>query len=399
MANRTVTLVLYAKTDKGWRYLPPAVGKNRRLRPLHADVKGVLSHHPEASYKLRSYDGKRIVYRDVGSNAAVAWSRLEVERTRQIAKADAIAAGIELAKDDGKPSRPQLRQAVPQFIQRTRDRQRLVAAEAYRVALGEFLRSTTKAFADEVTETDVLAFHRFLREGGNAERTIRGKHIALMGFLRWCKVDTKSLGVEAPRLVKKTPTIYTSEELAKFFAALQTRKHKALFNVFLKAGLRMQEAMHLEWEDVDYRHKLLHVRAKKHWDFMLKDFEERSVPLADDVAARLHALHQERPKSRLVFGTERDLPDWKILQFLKRRVRAAGLNCGTCETCKATEECSGWTLHKFRRSFATTMLRNGLDIDSLMKLLGHNDLATVQRYLGAGDSKTARALVQKINWF
>ena len=72
---------------------------------------------------------------------------------------------------------------------------------------------------------------------------------------------------------------------------------------------------------------------------------------------------------------------------------------GYRETCKTTEECSGWTLHKFRRSFATTMLRNGLDIDSLMKLLGHNDLATVQRYLGAGDSKTARALVQKINWF
>jgi hypothetical protein len=59
MADRTVTLVLYAKTDKGWRYLPPAVGKNCRLRPLHADVNGVLSHHPEASYKLRSYDGKR----------------------------------------------------------------------------------------------------------------------------------------------------------------------------------------------------------------------------------------------------------------------------------------------------------------------------------------------------
>jgi integrase len=399
MANRAVTLVLYAKTDKGWRYLPPAMGKNRRLRPLYAEVDGVQSHHPEGSYKLRSYEGKRIVYRDVGSNAAVAWSKLEVERTRQAAKADAIAAGIELAKDDGKPTRKQLRVEVPAFIQRTRDRQRPVAAEAYRVALGEFLRSTSKTFADEVTETDVLAFPRYRREGGNAERTIRGKHIALMGFLRWCKVDVKALGVEAPRLVKKTPTIYTPEELAAFFAALKTLKHRALFNVFLKAGVRMQEAMFIEWPDLDYRHKLLHVRAKKHWGFMLKDFEERSVPLADDVAEILKALHKERPKSRLVFGTQRDLPDWKLLQFLKRRVRAAGLNCGACETCKANEECSQWTLHKFRRTFATMMVRKGLDINSLMRLLGHNDLATVQRYLGGGDSKAAQALVQEINWF
>jgi integrase len=399
MANRTVTLVLYAKTEKGWRYLPPAMGKNRRLRPLYAEVEGVLSHHPEGSYKLRSYEGKRIVYRDVGSNAAVAWSKLEVERTRQAAKADAIAAGIELVKDDGKPTRMQLRQAVQQYIQRTRDRQRPVAAEAYRVALGEFLRSTSKTFADEVTEADVLAFHRHLRDGGNAERTIRGKHIALMGFLRWCKVDVKALAVDAPRLVKKMPTVYTPEELAAFFAALKTRKHKALFSVLLKCGLRMQEAMHLEWPDVDYRHRLLHVRAKKHWNFMLKDFEERSVPLANDVAKLLTALHRERPKSRLVFGTERDLPDWKMLQFLKRRVRVAGLNCVTCDTCNAKDECSKWTLHQFRRTFATMMVRNGLDLNTLMKLMGHNDLATVQRYLGGGDSKTAQTLVQKINWY
>jgi integrase len=399
MANRTVTLVLYAKTDKGWRYLPPTMGKNHRLRPLYGELDGVQCHHPEGSYKLRSYEGKRIVYRDVGSNAAVAWSKLEVQRTRQAAKADALAAGIELVKDDGKPKRKQLRVEVPAFIQRTRDRQRPVAAEAYRVALGEFLRSTSQTFADDVTETDVLAFHRLLRDGGNAERTIRGKHIALMGFLRWCKVDVKALGVEAPRLVKKLPTIYTQEELATFFAALKTRKHRALFNVLLKCGLRMQEAMHLEWPDVDYRHRLLHIRAKKHWSFMLKDFEERSVPLVDDVATLLKALHRERQKSRLVFGTQHDLPDWKMLQFLKRRVRVAGLNCGTCETCKANDECSQWTLHKFRRTFATAMVRNGLDINSLMRLLGHNDLATVQRYLGAGDSKTARTLVQKINWF
>jgi integrase len=167
----------------------------------------------------------------------------------------------------------------------------------------------------------------------------------------------------------------------------------------LKCGLRMQEAMHLEWPDVDYRHRLLHVRAKKHWNFMLKDFEERSVPLANDVASLLTALHRERPNSRLVFGTERDLPDRKMLQFLKRRVRVAGLNCGTCDTCKANDECSKWTLHQFRRTFATMMVRNGLDLHTLMKLMGHNDLATVQRYLGGGDSKAAQALVQKLNWF
>lgn len=40
-----------------------------------------------------------------------------------------------------------------------------------------------------------------------------------------------------------------------------------------------------------------------------------------------------------------------------------------------------WTLHMFRHTFATSHLRSGVDIRTLMKWSGHEDLATVQQYL------------------
>jgi site-specific recombinase XerD len=39
------------------------------------------------------------------------------------------------------------------------------------------------------------------------------------------------------------------------------------------------------------------------------------------------------------------------------------------------------TLHDFRRTFALAMLRNGTDVYSLAKLMGHEGITILQRYL------------------
>ena len=43
------------------------------------------------------------------------------------------------------------------------------------------------------------------------------------------------------------------------------------------------------------------------------------------------------------------------------------------------------TPHDFRRAFALVMLRYGVDIFSLQKLMGHSDLQVLHRYLAQTD--------------
>jgi integrase len=102
---------------------------------------------------------------------------------------------------------------------------------------------------------------------------------------------------------------------------------------------------------------------------------------------KLKTWRKKNAKSRFVFGTGSDLPDNHWLEVLKETAKTAGLNCGHCATCKEKKECERFYLHKFRATFMTRMLQSGMDLRTLMKLTGHSDLKSVERYLVAARGK------------
>ena len=72
-----------------------------------------------------------------------------------------------------------------------------------------------------------------------------------------------------------------------------------------------------------------------------------------------------------------------MLLALKVTARRTGLNCGQCRGCKSTRnECSEFTLHRFRRTYTSRLLKaTGGDLRSVMLRTGHEDLESVMRYL------------------
>jgi len=55
---------------------------------------------------------------------------------------------------------------------------------------------------------------------------------------------------------------------------------------------------------------------------------------------------------------------------------------GKPASCEEQPICAEFGSHKFRHTYAT-ILRDGVDLISVQKLLGHNDLASTRKYLRA----------------
>ncbi len=56
----------------------------------------------------------------------------------------------------------------------------------------------------------------------------------------------------------------------------------------------------------------------------------------------------------------------------------------------------GITPHKLRHTFATHLIRNGVDIRTVQELMGHSELETTAKYLHS-DTRTKQAAVGRLN--
>ena len=203
-----------------------------------------------------------------------------------------------------------------------------------------------------------------------------------------------------PRFEKALPTVYTGEQINTLLAATDSDPCMRLaIELGLKCGLRELEIVYLEWPDINWQDKTLRVQGKPSWSFAVKDSEQRDVPIPDDLFARLQNWRKDQGKNRLILGTRRGNPNMHLLRQLKRLVNRAKLNCGVCEGCKSSaKECKEWNLHKLRRTYATKLLRNGIDLRTVQAYMGHADLASTMRYLRPAGSKETQERINAIQW-
>ena len=179
-----------------------------------------------------------------------------------------------------------------------------------------------------------------------------------------------------PDYVDTIRPVYEPEELQAMFKAA-TEDEATLLKFLLGSGFRDQEIRYVEWKDIDFRHHDVRVKAKPHWRFTPKNWEERVVPLPVGLIERLRKRKEARSATpnQLVFPNGRGKPDSEMDMIVKRVAERAKLNCKQCVTehnnkCAEGPYCMNFFLHKFRHTFATNHLRDGVDIRTVQAWLG-----------------------------
>jgi len=390
--NQTVTLVRYASiAGRGWRRGAAVFTKNGRLKPDVMLLAGVEVHCPRGRYQMRQYRGQNPVYTELGNDPADALSRFRAEEAKLKARAAAVAAGLEVTSPAD--NRRTLRQYATDFLamhhslpHRSDD-----SVSVYTMVTSSFIQQCRAAFPEDVTKEDVIRWHGWMRsELGYGDRTASNRYKALRGFLAYCSVEPGRIIPKGTHKLlrtytKKVVNAYTPEVVAKLIDAAPSEHRGLLWDFAYKTGLRdaeLQRVTRFDLHGLDTAEPMLHVKERDEFG-NIKDAEERKIELPLDLAAKLHRWLKGNPGKLLLFGTRNDKPDTKMLLALKATARRAGLNCGHCPGCQSERnECEEFTLHRFRRTYTTRMLRaTGGDLRSVMERTGHADLASVMRYL------------------
>ncbi|HUA97139.1 MAG TPA: site-specific integrase [Terracidiphilus sp.] len=260
--------------------------------------------------------------------------------------------------------------------------------EEYRNVLNRFRDTCKKEFVKDVDRKDCLEFMRHLYSIGNEARTVYNRIGIVQQWLRLNGITGLLHGRDKPNFVANMREMYQPEDLEALFKACNAEE-RIRYLFFLLTGERDKEVRYTAWSDIDFNRKCVRVTAKKQLGFKPKDKEEREIPVP---AALLEALREYKNRQTgsnrldLVFPTSEGKPDKKFENKLKRIACRSGLNCGRCTSkygnqCSEGPYCGKWFLHKFRHTFATTCLEEGVSIRTLQEWLGHSDLASTMVYL------------------
>jgi integrase len=299
MDTRTATLIIrYKAADGTWKRALAARGANGRIRPGHALIDGKQVQQREFQYQIRYYESRKLHYKSAGKRGAEAEAlRDRIEKQRSV-KAAAKSAGVKLHVEE---ERQTLSNSASVYIRDAEQRGAMEAASQARLVTTEFMHAVHKTYVDEITREDVFLFHKAIRKRGCQERTLANKHQRLISWLRFSKFDTSILPPK-PRFEEQLPTIYSRDEISSLLANADERMLMLIRMGYL-LGLRDQELQFAEFRDINRSENIFRVRSKPEWNFMPKSWEQRDIPLFEDLATELKDWQDKLPGQSLILGT------------------------------------------------------------------------------------------------
>ena len=163
------------------------------------------------------------------------------------------------------------------------------------------------------------------------------------------------------RSVSKTPRFLTRNEIARLLEQCNPNL-SSIVKFLVNTGMRFGELQNLEWDDIDWKKKEIHIRIKEHWS---PKGDERKVPMNKTVQQILRSFeHRERWVFTTKTGSQvRQSHTWDRLKIACQRANLEIVSP-----------------HVLRHTFASHLVMAGVDLASVSKLLGHKDISTTMIY-------------------
>jgi integrase/recombinase XerC len=230
----------------------------------------------------------------------------------------------------------------------------------------------------QVDNVHIRGFMAQLHERRLKKSSLARKLAAIRSFFQFCLKkkwisENPARVVATPKQEKLVPSFLSEEEMAGFLQVPPSRKpldlrDNAVLEFLYATGIRVSELVGISLEDVHSEERLVRVRGKGK--------KERLVPFGRMAQERLAAYLRARPELLQDRIGERAL----FLNYQGRRITTRSVERIVDKYIRLTAVKRKISPHSLRHSFASHLLSRGADLRVIQELLGHESLATTQKY-------------------
>lgn len=209
-----------------------------------------------------------------------------------------------------------------------------------------------------------------------ANNTINIRLRTVRAFLRWLHEEGYINNFHSKIKLLKTPidTInpLSSSDIKRMLKACNLKEYVGLREytimiMILDTGIRINELLNITIDDINFNTKIVTVRAE-----ISKTRLRRFLPISTKTSKLLQALVKlsKEYNTNYVFLDSFGSP----VTYNAIRIRFSRLG----KKAKIKVKCSPYV---FRHTFATNFIKNGGDVFTLQKIMGHSDLSTTRKYI------------------
>lgn len=247
-----------------------------------------------------------------------------------------------------------------------------VTAAHFRTRLASLVAVDPAASLDDIDRRYIADWQA--RIGGQRPASRRAYLSTVKTFCRWAIAEdllTTDPTVAAARIrePRRPPRTLSAAAVARLALVLPDRRAEVIVALMFGAGLRCVEVARLAVADYD--------RAAATIDVTGKNGDGRILPVRADLAGLLAGWIGDRQAGPVVGITA-----GRISVLVSRWMAAAGIK---------TTRYDGISAHALRHTFAANTLRRCRNVRTVQTALGHQSLATTQRYLPWADLDELRA--------
>jgi integrase/recombinase XerC len=271
--------------------------------------------------------------------------------------------------------------AVSDFIRHLRERNASAhTVKAYTRDLQLFSAYTGSRDWTQIDHIAVRGFLAQLYEKGLGKTSIARSLAAVRSLYRWLAREgvveqNPAKLVATPKLPKKLPRVPTIEEMNAVIdgempeEAAFPERDRLMFELLYGCGIRNSELTGIDLDDIRLSAEAILIRGKGKKERYVPFGESAKKALAEYLPRRAELLQRTGQQSTALLINQRGgrLTTRSVGRIIKKIAVAKGLSPDVHP-------------HTLRHAFGTHMLEEGADLRAIQELLGHERLATTQRY-------------------